>query len=71
MSDAAELIDMLRAVIGLKPIPEEHTGYSGRKRCERCGRKHRCQRGDLCARCAGIPAGFGPRKPSTTSAAAG
>lgn len=47
-----EFIDLVRAVMGLCPLPDEPGG--SRKRCA-CGKRHRST-GNSCARCSGSPA---------------
>lgn len=59
--DYRELIDAVRGVIGLDPLPDELAPY--RRCCVACGRKHRAC-GEHCARCSGHPCGLSPRKPS-------
>lgn len=50
----AELIDAVRGVLGLEELPREldgsASGWTRRKRCALCPRKHRAA-GPLCRRC--------------------
>ena len=56
----AEFVELLRAVLGLRPLPVE-PNHAARKTCTACSRKHRVQSGDLCARCAHVPARYKPQ----------
>lgn len=57
---AAEFVELLRAVLGLPPLPPE-PNHAARKTCTKCGRKHRVQTSELCARCAKLPARYKPQ----------